>query len=95
MVNLDEQLNSLNEKLLQLAKSYQALLSENQHLKKELEKSRLKESEARKQTEEIQQKADALKVGSLILDESDRKALQKRIDTYLKDIEKCLQIINE
>ena len=42
----------------------------------------------------IQQQIDVLKLGSGSLNEEEKNALGKRIDIYLKEIEKCLALLN-
>ena len=95
MVNLDEQLQNLQKKLLHFAKEYQSLLQENKRLKNEVDTSKKKLRETNSQLEVLQRQTDAVKLGNLVLNDADKKNLQKRIDIYLKEIEKCLQIINE
>jgi len=94
MVDLDLQIKSIQEKLQQLLKQQGLLQKENQKLKKDLEKA-LSVTEEKEQTlQAIQQQMDVLKLGSGSLNEEEKNALSKRIDVYLKEIDKCLSLIN-
>ncbi|MBA2762776.1 MAG: hypothetical protein H0U39_12650, partial [Segetibacter sp.] len=67
---------------------------EIQHLQKE--KSRLQEELQNKieHANTLQQKAELLKVNAGSLDEESKKDLEKRINSYLKEIDKCLSLLN-
>lgn len=94
MVDLDLQIKSIQDKLQQLLRQQAVLQKENQRLKKELEKAGGIDGEKDRQIQSLQQKMDTLKIGSLHLNEEDKSALGKRIDSYLKEIDKCLAMLN-
>lgn len=94
MADLDPQLKSLQEKLQQLLRHQQALLKENQRLHKELEKAGNTNKEKEQFIQNLQQKVDTLKIGAGNLNESDKAALGKKIDGYLKEIDKCIALLN-
>lgn len=94
MVDLDLQIKSIQDKLQQLLKQQSVLQKENQKLKKHLEKA-LSVTEEKEQTlQAIQQQMDVLKLGSGSLNDEEKNTLSKRIDVYLKEIDKCLSLIN-
>lgn len=94
MVDLDSQIKRIQEKLQVLLKQQLVLQKENQRLKKELEKNITGNSEKQELLQVLQQQVDTLKLGSGKLDESEKQSLSKRIDGYLKEIDKCLAILN-
>ena len=95
MINpLDIQLKNIHNKLQQLLKQFQSVQKENSQLKKELDKVKLENDQKTTQIESLQQKLDAVQVGVGNWSESERKELGKRIDIYLKEIEKCLSLLN-
>ncbi len=95
MVDLDLQIKSLQEKLQQLLKQQAALYRENQKLKKDLERAVAENREKDQWLHEVQQQVDALKLGGGSgLSEAEKNALGKRIDGYLKEIDKCLALLN-
>lgn len=94
MVNLDQQIKSIQDKLQQLLKQQVLLQKENQQLKKELEKAMALNEEKQNLVVSLQQQVDAVKLGSGSLNEVEKAALSKRIDGYLKEIDQCLALLN-
>ena len=94
MVELDLQIKSIQDKLQLLVKQHQLLQKENGKLKKELEKATLLNTEKEQSLQYLQQQLDVLKLGSGNLDHAEKLALGKRIDAYLKEIDKCLALLN-
>lgn len=94
MVDLDYQIKSIQDKLQQLLKQQGLLQKENQKLKKDLEKATVSVEEKERALQAIRQQVDVLKLGSGNLDEAEKNALGKRIDGYLKEIDKCLALLN-
>jgi len=93
MEELELQLANLQNKLQLLLKQSQHLIKENISLKNEKE---LLVGELNKKDEAIkkmQQQIDALKFNNT-MDEDEKKHLEKRIDEYLREIDKCLSILN-
>ena len=94
MVDLDLQIKNIQDKLQQLLRQQNLLQKENQKLKKDLEKAVAVNEEKEQTFQAIQQQMDVLKLGSGSLNEKERNALGKRIDVYLKEIDKCLSLLN-
>jgi len=91
---VDIQLKNIHDKLQQLLKEYRLVQKENTQLKKDLEKQKLLSITKSEQIQSLQQKIDAMQVGISNWGERDKKIMEKRIDTYLKEIEKCLSLLN-
>ena len=94
MVDLDLQIKSIQAKLQQLLKQQAVLQRENQRLKKELDKATGLLEEKQSVMQSLQQQMDVVKLGSGNLNEAEKNALSKRIDVYLKEIDKCLALLN-
>jgi regulator of replication initiation timing len=95
MVDLDLQIKSIQDKLQQLLRQQAALQKENQKLKKDLEKAVSDKEEKEQSLQTINRQVDALKLGSgNLLNDTEKTALSKRIDGYLKEIDKCLALLN-
>ena len=94
MVDLDLQIKSIQDKLQQLLKQQSILQKENQRLKKDLEKVGSQNLEKQAVVQSLQQKMDLAKLGTENLTEEEKKALSKRIDGYLREIDKCLALLN-
>ncbi len=94
MVSNEEQLNILHQKVQQLFKEYGALKRENISLKKDLEKQTMLALENMSQVEKLETQLESLNLSSHVWSIDDKKLLQKRIDIYLKEIDKCLLLLN-
>ncbi len=94
MVDLSEQIKSIQDKLQQLLKQQALLQKDNQRLQKELEKANSLNEGKQGLIQALQQQVDVVKLGSGNLDEAEKNALSKRIDMYLKEIDKCLALLN-
>ena len=94
MVDLDLQIKNIQDKLQQLLRQQVLLQKENQKLKKELEKAMLDNGEKEQSLQAIRQQVDVIKMGSGNLNDAEKIALSKRIDGYLKEIDKCLALLN-
>ena len=94
MKELDVQLKNLQNKIQILLKQNQLQLRQNVDLKKEIEALRASLNEKNNLLQRLHQQIDILKLNTSALDEGEKKQLEKRIDLYLADIEKCLIILN-
>jgi hypothetical protein len=93
MEELDVQLANLQNKLQLLLKQSHVLIKENAQLKNEREQLLDTINKKNEQLQKMQQQTDAIKINNIV-GEDEKKHLEKRIDEYLKEIEKCLSILN-
>lgn len=94
-MTVDEQLKSLNQKLQQLLKRYQQLQKENAAIKQEIDNQRLLLKEKTELVQQLQEKIDVLKLTSPnAVNGEEKKLLERRINGYLAEIEKCLVLLN-
>jgi cell division septum initiation protein DivIVA len=89
----NEDIQRIEEKVSLLLKEYtfaqkeiQRLQKENTALQKQLETHTQK-------TSELNQTIDVLKINALTSNDSSKKDLEKRINTYLREIDKCLSLL--
>lgn len=94
-MSIDEQFNTINDKLQQLLKQHNRLQKENDRLKEELEKARTKETETKDRIEEFQQQVSILKISSGEMNEKDKKEFEKKINLYLREIDKCISFLSQ
>jgi chromosome segregation ATPase len=92
---VDQQFNTVNDKLQQLLKQYNRLQKENERLKKELHQAKNTETFTQQKMEELQQQISILKVASGELNEKDKKEFEKKINQYLREIDKCISFLSE
>jgi hypothetical protein len=91
---LNIQLHQVQQKLQRLIKSFTLLQRENIQLKKELEKKNTLLTKNEQIVFSLQQQVNALRLTKEGLSLSDKKQLEKDINTYLKEIDRCLSLLN-
>ena len=94
-MTLDQQFNTINEKLQLLLKGYSRVQKENERLKDELQKAKDKELLMEQQLEEAYQQVTILKLGNSDMNEKDRKEFERKINRYIKEIDKCITFLSE
>lgn len=94
MVDLEIRIKSISDKLQLLLRQQQLLLKDNQRLKKELERAQQSGEEKDATILLLQQQTDALKLGTAKRTPEEKAELEKRINGYLKEIDKCLALLN-
>ena len=92
---LEQHIQRINEKLQQLLKQYRSVQKENEKLKKELAIVKDLQTERARQIDELEQKVSILKTATNNMNEEDRKDLEKRINHYVKEIDRCIGILSE
>jgi chromosome segregation ATPase len=91
----EQHLKRIQDKLQQLLKQHAAIQKENSTLKKELEASQQKISSQQKNADELKQQVSILKVSAGDMSEADKKEFEKRINGYLKEIDRCIAMLGE
>jgi predicted nuclease with TOPRIM domain len=94
MKTLDEHIHSINTKLQQLLKKYVALRKENIILTHELEEKKTNEKHFRDKIDSLEMQAGMLKASAGKMSEKDKQDFEKRINQYIKDLEKCIGMLN-
>ena len=95
MSDVDVHIKRIQEKLQQLIKQHNELQKENSQLKKELERSAKQSSNHQQTIETLRQQVEVLKISSGNWDEQDKKEFEKRINHYIKEIDKCIALFSE
>jgi len=92
---LEEHIQRINEKMQSLLKLYQLQQKENDRLKRELQLVKGMETTKAKQIEELEQKVAVLKTATNNMSEADKKELEKKLNHYLKEIDRCIEMLGE
>ena len=92
---LEERLQRINEKMQQLLRQYQLQQKENDRLKKELQQVKELESSRASQIDGLEQKVAVLKTATNNMSETDKKELEKRLNSYLKEIDRVIEMLSE
>ena len=95
MDNIEAHIKTVNEKLQQLVKKHAALKKENDNLKEELTNLKEKEVEYKFALHELDQKVSVLKASAGDMPEADKKDFEKRVNQYIKEIDKCIGLLSD
>jgi cell division septum initiation protein DivIVA len=94
-MTVDQQFNILNDKLHQLLKQYHRLQKENEGLRLELQQMKDKEETTYQRIDELEQQVSILKIAAGDLNEKDKKEFEKKINQYIKQIDKCISFLSQ
>jgi len=94
-MTIDQQFTIINEKLQQLLKQYSRLQKENERLKGEIAEAKQKDILSVQKLDEMQQQITILKVASGELTEKDKKEFEKKINQYIREVDKCISFLSE
>ncbi|MDX1936794.1 MAG: hypothetical protein SFU21_06745 [Flavihumibacter sp.] len=92
---LHQQVKRISDKLQQLLKQHQQL--QKQYAILQDEHRQLKEEANNKNVlvDDLQQKVAVLKTATNNLTEADKKELEKRLNHYIKEIDRCINLLGE
>ncbi len=94
-MNINEQLEQLYKKLQQIMQQHAQLQKENKQLHQKLAHTQYQNETLITQILTVQQKLDAVRIINNQLAESDKRDIEKRIDQYIKDIDKCIEALHK
>lgn len=95
MSTTEQHLKRIQDKLQQLLKHYAAAQKENSNLKEELKSATHKAIEQQKNMEELKQQVSVLKLNAGEMSDADKKEFEKRINTYVKEIDRCIALLGQ
>jgi chromosome segregation ATPase len=91
----EQHIKRIQDKLQQLLKQYAAVQKENSKLKEELQSAQAKIDNQQKNAEELKQQVSILKMNAVDMNEADKKEFEKRINAYVKEIDRCIALLGE
>lgn len=95
MSNNTQHLKRIQEKLQQLLKNHAALQKENSRLKLELGNSIKQSGQQQKNMEDLKQQVSILKLGTVEMNGTDKKEFEKKLNAYIKEIDKCIALLSK
>jgi hypothetical protein len=95
MTQPEIQLKRVHEKVLLLLKQFQVLQKENERLKDDLNKMNLRYENISREAEKFRQQAEVLRLTGRGMEEADKKMLEKRLNKYVREIDKCIALLQE
>ncbi|MGC4101466.1 hypothetical protein [Ferruginibacter sp.] len=93
MSELQTNIKRINDKLQKLLRQYNQLLKDNERqskLIKELQETKEKNTQT---ISELQQQAGILKASTGQMNAAEKKAFEKHINQYIKEIDKCIGLL--
>jgi chromosome segregation ATPase len=95
MADLEDHIKRINTKLQQVLKKADSLKKENERLKVDLAEKEDAQEKYREYVDELRQQISILKAAASKMEEGDRKEFEKRINQYIKGIDKCIGLLSE
>ena len=95
MSDLEKNIKRINDKLQLLLKNYQQLQKDNQRQSLLIEELTKTKDKSGQQIKALQEQVSILKAAAGQMNEADKKAFEKHINQYIKEIDKCIGILSE
>jgi archaellum component FlaC len=95
MTQPEIQLKRVHEKIQLLLKQHQHLQKENEKLKEDLKKLQDRCETVSRDAEKFRQQSDVLKLSDRNMEEPDKRMLEKRLNQYVREIDKCIALLQE
>ena len=94
MNTTEQHLRRIQDKVQQLVKQHSVLQKENQSLKAELALVKKEASIARENSSTLKQQVEILRFSNGEMGEEDKKQFEKRINGYLREIDRCITMLS-
>jgi len=93
-MNPEQQLKKISEKLQLLLKRFESLRRENEKMRAALEPAKQREIALQTKIADLEQQVIVLKMAAAPMDEAEKKELDKKLNTYLKEIDRCIGMLS-
>ncbi|HYF31832.1 MAG TPA: hypothetical protein VD993_11995 [Chitinophagaceae bacterium] len=94
-MQLEQQIHHVHQKLQQLLKRYAALQKENGQLQEQLTSLQSEYRQQSQSMELLQQKVQVLQAARGEMSEEEKKAFDKRLTQYIREIDRCIAMLSE
>lgn len=91
---LSENIKQLNIKLQQLLKQYNSLVIQNEQQKKTIFTLKETTDQQKNKLDEMKQEQLILKASLDKMDETEKKQLEKKLNDYVRNIDKCISLLS-
>ncbi len=92
---LEENIKRINNKLQQLLKSYRFLQKDNERQNKLIVELQGSKEKGARHIVALQEQVNILKAAAGQMTETDKKAFEKNISQYIREIDKCIGLLSE
>ncbi len=90
-----EHMDRVAAKAAKLVRAYLALQKDHEKLQQELERKSEAEQVMREQARQLEIQVQLLKAASGNMDDTGRKELQKQLNQYIREIDRCIALLGE
>ena len=91
---LENKIKAIQEKLQMLVKQNATIQKENSALKDALAEAKLQVASAAKAADNLQHQLDAKKYSQALMNPEEKKVFEKKINGYIKEIDKCIALLS-
>lgn len=95
MQEIELQVKRIQEKLQQLLRQRDLLLKENGKLREEIQQLRQEETRHTERLEQLQQQVEIVRSTKEAMSEGEKRALEKRLGQYIREIDRCIALLAE
>jgi chromosome segregation ATPase len=92
---LEANLKRILDKVQQLMRRSKAMQQESDRLRRTLTETEEKLRQAQEQTNLLRMQLDVLKMNAGELNTADKKEIEKKLNGYLKEIDRCIALLSE
>ena len=89
-MSVDQQFTRITEKLQALLRNMQRLEKENEKLREQLVTAQQLQAATEEQVKVLQNQASILKLAGGDMPEKEKKAFERTINKYIRDIDRCI-----
>ena len=94
-MSLDQQFNIIHDKLQQLLKQQSRLKKENERLQLQLEEYKKQAGGFQQKINELSDQVGILKLAGGDMSQKDKKDFERKINQYIKEIDKCIAFLGQ
>ena len=90
-----EQIRQIRLKVQSLIKKQGNLEKENEKLRAELDRKIRLEQELKEKVSQMEEQVNVMKVSTGKMDETSKKAFEKQLNQYIKEIDRCIAMLSQ
>ena len=95
MTTTTEHIERIRLKLQSLLKDHHALQKENEKLRSEISRKAGIEQEMKEKTKQLEEQVNILKASTGQMDETSKKAFEKQLNHYIREIDRCIAMLSQ
>ena len=92
---LENHIKRINDKLQQLLKNHRLLQKDNERQSKLITALQQEKEKDAQQITTLKEQVNILKAAAGKMNEADKKAFEKNINQYIREIDKCISLLSE